>query len=94
MDGTTYGRADGLTDGGKIFISETEDTYKIRSDFFLSDLNTSLILAIFSAGHWFKSNILHWIIMQIKPIMLIILIMLIKKVAKSCRLGNKPNFVQ
>ena len=26
--------------------------------------------------------------------MLIILIMLIKKVAQSCRLGNKPKFVQ
>ena len=50
MDGTTNGRTDGLTDGGKTFISETEDTYKIRSDFFLSDLNTSLILAIFSAA--------------------------------------------
>ena len=32
--------------------------------------------------------------MKIKPIMLIILIMLIKKVAQSCHLGNKPKFVQ
>ena len=33
-DVRTNGRPDGLTDGGKTFISETEDTYKIRSDFF------------------------------------------------------------
>ena len=31
--------------------------------------------------------------MQMEPIMLIILIMLIKKVAQSCHLGNKPKFV-
>ena len=41
------GRHDGRTDGGKTFIGEAEDKYKIRSDFFGSDLNTSLILAIF-----------------------------------------------
>ena len=41
---------EGQTDGGKTFISEAEDKYKIKSDFFLSDLNTSLILAIFSAA--------------------------------------------
>ena len=51
-DGQTDGRTVGRTDGRrkKTFISEAEDTYKIRSDFFLSDLNTSLILAIFSAA--------------------------------------------
>ena len=32
--------------------------------------------------------------MQIKPIMVIILIMPIKKVAQSCHLGNKPKFVE
>ena len=81
-------------DERKTFISQAEDKDKIKSDVFLSDLNTSLILAIFSYSHWFKSNILHWIIMHIKPIMLIFLIMPIKKVAKSCHLGNKPKFVQ
>ena len=49
-DGRADRRTDGQTDGGKTFISEAEDTYKIRSDIFLSDLNTSLILDIFSAA--------------------------------------------
>ena len=43
------GRHDGRTDGEKTFISEAEDQYKIEV-IFLSDLNTSLILAIFSAA--------------------------------------------
>ena len=30
--------------------------------------------------------------MQIGPIMLIILIMLIKKIAQRCHLGNKPKY--
>ena len=89
MDGPT----DGRTYGGKTFIGEAEDKYKIRSDFFLSDLNRSLILAIF-CSHRFKITILPWIIIQIKSIMLIILIKLIKKVAQSWHLGNKPKFVQ
>ena len=49
-DGQTDGRSDGQTDGGKTVISKAEDTYKIRSIFFLSDLNTSLILALFFAA--------------------------------------------
>ena len=52
MDGTTDGRLDGQTKKLllKIIISEAEDTYKIRSDLFCSDLNINLILAIFSAA--------------------------------------------
>ena len=41
------GRHDGRTAGGKTFIGEAEYKYKIRSDFFGSDLNTNLLLAIF-----------------------------------------------
>ena len=41
------GRQAGRTDRGKTFIGEAEDKCKIRSDFLGSDLNTSLILAIF-----------------------------------------------
>ena len=91
MNGRHDGRMAGRTDGGKTFIGKAEDKYK--SDFFGSDLNTSLILAFF-CNYWFKSNFLPWTIMEIKPIMLIILIVLIKKVAQSCHLGNKPKFVQ
>ena len=40
--------------------------------------------------HWFKINIWHYSPLLI---MLIMLIMLIKKVAQSCRLGNKAEFV-
>ena len=47
MNGRHDGRMAGRTDGGKTFIGKAEDKYKTRSDFFGSDLNTSLILAIF-----------------------------------------------
>ena len=47
MDGTADGRTDKQTDGRKTVIGEAEDKYKIRSDFHGSDLNTSLLLAIF-----------------------------------------------
>ena len=40
--------------------------------------------------HWFKINIWHYSPLLI---MLIMSIMLIKKVAQSCRLGNKAEFV-
>ena len=40
--------------------------------------------------YWFKLNIWHYSPLLI---MLIMLIMLIKKVAQSCRLGNKDEFV-
>ena len=40
--------------------------------------------------NWFKINIWHYSPLLI---MLIMLIMLIKKVAQSCRLGNKAEFV-
>ena len=46
MDGTPDGRTDGRTEE-KTFIGEAKDKYKIRSEFFGSDLNTRLILAIF-----------------------------------------------
>ena len=92
--GHADGRTDRRTDGGKTSISEAEDKYKIRSDFFGYDLNTKFDIGHFFCSNWFNSNILPWIIMQIKPIMLIMLIMLIKKVAQSCHLGNKPKFVQ
>ena len=49
MNGRHDGRTAGRTDE-KTIISEAEDKYKIRSDLFWSDLNTNLILAIFSAA--------------------------------------------
>ena len=76
------GRHDGRPYGRRIFffISEAESKYKIRSDFSISPKH-KFDIGHFFCSHWFKSNILHWIIMQIKPLMLIILIGLIKKVA-------------
>ena len=47
MNGWHGGRMDKQTDGRKTVIGEAEDKYKIRSDFYGSDLNTSLLLAIF-----------------------------------------------
>ena len=48
MNGRHGGRTDGQTDGGKtLSASQGINIRSIRSEFFGSDLNTSLILAIF-----------------------------------------------